>query len=338
MTRVLRGGIIGCGYFAGHHLEAWRRIPAASIVAAADPRLDRAQAFAPRAYRSAEEMLEREELDFVDIVARVEEHLPLAQLAAESKVAIICQKPLAPDWATALGIVRHAEAARVRFMVHENWRWQPWYRIADEMIRRGDIGVPITYGFRSRAGDGVGDAPYSQQSYLRELDRFLIDEALVHHIDVAQFLFGPIGTIYAQAGRRNAAIAGEDWAILILTHADSVHGWIDGHRFLEPEPNGPVAGDAVFEGEAGTLSIRSTGDVYRNQTPVWKNDVSAGYRGDSVRACQAHFVACVKDGMPFETSGRRYLHTFAAVQAAYRSIVEGRRIPIHDENGAGGAE
>ena len=333
MNRVLRGGIIGCGFFARQHIEAWRRIPDASIIAAADPQFDRAQAFARRAYRSAEEMLEREELDFVDIVARVEKHLALVKLATEKKVDIICQKPLAPDWATALEIVRCTIDARVRFMVHENWRWQPWYRVVHEMICRGDIGTPIAYGFRSRAGDGVGDAPYSRQPYLRELDRFLIDEALVHHIDVAQFLFGPIDTIYAQAGRRNPAIAGEDWAVLTLTHTDAVHGWIDGHRFLEPEPSGPVAGDAVFEGETGTISIRSTGDVYRNDSLAWRNDVSAGYRGDSVRACQAHFIDCVKNAMPFETGGRRYLQTFAAVQAAYRSVAEGRFIRIQEERG-----
>jgi D-apiose dehydrogenase len=328
MAKVLRGGIIGCGYFARHHVEAWRRIPDVSIVAAADPQLERARTSAPRAYRSAEEMVTREELDFVDIVARVEQHLPLVQIAADRKVAIICQKPLAPDWATALEIVECAETARVRFMVHENWRWQPWYRLTRDMIRSGDIGTPIAYGFRSRAGDGAGEAPYRQQAYLRELDRFLIDEALVHHIDVAGFLFGPIDTIYAQAGRRNAMIAGEDWAILTLTHADPIHGWIDGHRFLEPEPSGPVAGDAVFEGEAGTISIRPSGDVCRNDKVAWKNDASEGYRGDSVRACQAHFIDCLRDGTTFETSGRRYLHTFAAVQATYRSVAEGRRIPL----------
>jgi len=328
MARHLRGGIIGCGYFARYHVEAWRRIPDISIVAAADLQLERARTFAPQAYHSAEEMLAREELDFVDIVARVEQHLPLVQMAADSKVAIICQKPLAPDWTTALEIVERADAARVRLMVHENWRWQPWYRMTHDMIRSGDIGAPIVYGFRSRAGDGAGDSPYRQQAYFRELDRFLIDEALVHHIDVAGFLFGPIDAIYAQAGRRNAMITGEDWALLTLTHSDPIHGWIDGHRLLEPEPTGPVAGDAVFEGEAGTISIRSTGDVYRDNTLAWKNDASAGYRGDSVRACQAHFIACLRDGTNFETSGRSYLNTFAAVQAAYRSIAEGRRIPL----------
>jgi len=330
MSAVLKGGIIGCGFFAERHIEAWRRIPEVEIVAAADPRLDRAQRFANRTYRSAEEMLDREPLEFVDIVTRVETHLPLVRLAVERRIPVICQKPIAPDWAGAVETVNAAESSSVRLMIHENWRWQAWYRVAHEMIARGDIGSPIGYGFRTRTRDGMGDEPYPKQPYFRQLRRCLIDEALVHHIDTARFLFGEIDSVYAQASRRNPNIAAEDQAILVLTHEHAVHGWIDGHRFLDPNPDGPAMGDAFFEGELGTLSIQGTGDVYRNNVLVWKNDVTAGYRGDSVRATQAHFIACLKDGSPFESAGRQYLRTFAAVEAAYRSAAERRCISLSE--------
>lgn len=326
MQEVLRGGIIGCGYFAERHIEAWRRIPDIEIVAAADPRLDRAGKFASRAYRSAEEMLDCEELDFVDIVTRVDTHLPLVRLMVQRKIPVICQKPIAPDWGAALEIVDTAELAGVRLMIHENWRWQAWYRVARQMITRGDIGAPIGYGFRTRTRDGMGDDPYPKQPYFRQLARLLIDEALVHHIDAARFLFGEIESIYAQASRRNPNVAGEDQAILVLTHKKAVHGWIDGHRFLDPDPEGPAMGDAFFEGERGTISIPATGDVYRDRVLAWKNDVTEGYRGDSVRATQAHFISCLKDGTDFESGGREYLRTFAAVEAAYRSVRERRSI------------
>ena len=54
------------------------------------------------------------------------------------------------------------DAAGVRLMIHENWRWQPWYRVAHEMIARGDIGPPIGYGFRFRRRDGLGDGNRTQ--------------------------------------------------------------------------------------------------------------------------------------------------------------------------------
>jgi len=328
MAKLLKGGIIGCGFFAQRHIEAWRRIPEVEITAAADPQPDRAERFAKLAYRSAEEMLDREQLDFVDIVARSEQHLALVKLAVDRTIPVICQKPIAPDWVTAEQIVEYAESAGVPLMIHENWRWQPWHRAARQMMDRGDIGALIGYGFRTRTRDGMGDEPYSRQAYFRHLRRFQIDETLVHHMDTARFLFGEIATVYAQAGHRNQNVVGEDWAILVLTHENEIHGWVDGHRFLDPDPDGPVMGDAFFEGELGTISIPATGDVYRNRELAWKNDITVGYRGDSVRATQAHFISCLMDRTPFETGGRDYLRTFAAVEAAYKSVATQRCVAL----------
>jgi predicted dehydrogenase len=322
----VRGAIIGCGYFSQHHLAAWKRIPEVEIVAACDLEYDRARRFADRAYCSAEEMLRQETLDFVDIATRVDSHVALALLAAQRGIAVICQKPIAPDWAAALRLVETMENVGVPFMVHENWRWQPWYRVANEMILRGDIGAPIGYGFRTRTCDGVGEQPYPRQTYMRGLRRFLIDEALVHHFDTARFLFGDICSIYANVARLNPEIAGEDRAIVIVNHGQGISGWVDGHRFLNPNPDGPAMGEALLEGDAGVLLILSTGDVYRDNVLAWKNNVTAGYRGDSVYATLAHFVRALIEKTPFETGGRDYLKTFAAVEAAYRSALDHRMV------------
>ena len=330
MAGTLRGAIIGCGWFAENHRQAWLKIPGVEIVAAADQQLDRAQRFASRAYSSAEELLDRERLDFLDIVTHAASHLPLVRLAVEKRIPTICQKPIAPDWASAVKLVEAAEAAGVRLMIHENWRWQPWYRVAHEMISRGDIGSPIGYGFRFRRRDGLGDEPYTEQAYFRQEPKLIIQVTLVHHIDTARFLFGEIDSVFAETSRRNARIAGEDQAIITLSHPDGVHGWIDGHRFLNPNPDGPAMGDAFFEGELGIISILATGDVYQNNACVWKNNITGGCLGDSVRATQAHFIACLRDGSPFESGGRSYLRTFAAVEAAYRSVAEKRVVAVSE--------
>ncbi len=103
--KTFKGALIGCGFFSRHHQEAWRRVRDAEIVAACDLSLERARAAAPRAYTSVEEMLKVEDLDFVDIATRSTVHLELISLAAERGLAIICQKPMAPDWATACRMV-----------------------------------------------------------------------------------------------------------------------------------------------------------------------------------------------------------------------------------------
>lgn len=330
MATVFHGGMIGCGFFAEHHLEAWRRIPDVEIVAACDLDLERASRFAAHAYASAEEMLDRERLDFIDIATRDSTHLALVRLAVARKIPIVCQKPLAPDWPTAVEVVETAENAGVRFMVHENWRWQPWHRKVHQFIREGAIGRPIGYGFRTRFRDGLGDQPYPRQAYFRTLRKFLISECLVHHLDTARLLFGDFDSIYAQALRRNPNIVGEDHALILTNHIRPVQGAVDGHRFLFMEPEGPVMGDAFFDGDEGTLRILPTGDVHLGNREVWRNDVTAGYRGDSVRATLQHFISSLRAGTPFESGGREYLHTFATVEAAYRSIAEHRQVAVSE--------
>jgi predicted dehydrogenase len=325
----LRGAIIGCGFFAQFHIDAWRRMPDVELAAAVDPDLDRARKAAARAYSTAEEMFDAERLDFVDIATRPDTHAALVRLAASRKVPVICQKPMAPSWADATGMVEAAEAAGIPFMIHENWRWQPWYRAAKSFIERGAIRRPINYWFRTRRNDGGGPAPYSHQPYFAQMPRLLIYETLVHHIDTARFLFGDLISIYAQARRRNPLIAGEDQALLTLTHAD-ISGIIDGHRFLDPDPDGPAMGEACVEGESGVLRILATGDVFRGSEKVWTNDVQTGYRGDSVRATQRHFIDGLRFGAPFESGGREYLKTFRAVEAAYESVTERRAIALLD--------
>jgi len=58
--------------------------------------------------------------------------------------------------------------------------------------------------------------------------------------------------------------------------------------------------------------------------------VVEGYRGDSVRATQQHFIDCLKKSVPPETGAREYLPTFAAVQAAYTSMAEKRAVRLEE--------
>lgn len=328
MKPPLRGGIAGCGYFGQIQLEAWSRMPEVRIVAAADPDLERARRSAPAAYASAEEMLAREQLDFLDIATRPDSHLALVELAAAHKLPVICQKPMARDWAEAVRMVEAAEAAGIRLMIHENWRWQPWYREARRRITRGDIGTPVAYWFHVRQRDGLGPAPYPRQPYFAQMPRLLIYETLVHQIDTARFLFGDVERVYAQIRRVNPVIAGEDQAALVLRHAGGLPGVIESHRFADPAPRGPAMGDACFDGDQASLRVRATGEIFLGEERVWSPPPEAGYKGDSVLATQRHFIDCLLTDAPFETGGREYLRTFAVVEAAYESAAAGAAVRL----------
>jgi hypothetical protein len=114
----------------------------------------------------------------------------------------------------------------------------------------------------------------------------------------------------------------------VLSHASQVDGVIDGHRFTNPEPPGPAMGEAWIDGEEAALRINARGEIFRGAEAVFTPPPELGYKGDSVFATQRHFVDSLRRGAPAETSAQAYLHTFGAVEAAYRSLAERREVPL----------
>jgi len=309
-------------------LAAWKRMADVEIVAASDLDPDRARAAAPRAYASAEEMLDREELHFVDIATRPASHLELVRLTLGRGIPTICQNPMASTWDEAREMTRLAHELNVPLVIHENWRWQPWYREARRIIQAGSIGRPVSYLFRTRQRDGLGENAYARQPYFRQMPRLLIYETVVHHIDTARFLFGPIDSLYARVRRHNPAIRGEDCGLVVLRHFAAVDGVIDGHRFLDPEPPGPAMGEAWIDGDDAGLRINARGEIFRGPELVFAPPVETGYKGDSVFATERHFIDCLRTGAAAESNAEAYLQTFAAVEAAYRSVKERREVAL----------
>ncbi len=327
---VLCGAIIGCGFFGRIQLEAWSRMKDVAIVAACDAQLDRARSAAPRAYAEPDRMLDAERLDFIDIATRPDSHLPLMRMAAGRGIPVICQKPLAENMSQALEMQRLADESGVRVMVHENWRFQPWYREAKARIERGEIGRPVSYSFRMRQRDGLGPEAYPNQPYFRQMPRLLIYETLIHPIDTGRYLFGEIESVQAAMRRVNTLIAGEDRAVVLLRHTAGTDGVVDGHRFSNPHPPGAAMGESFFEGEEGVLQVLANGDIYRGEERIWRNTIETGYKGDSVLATQRHFIDCLRNQAPFETSLSDYLPSFAAVEAAYLSAAEARLVRLSE--------
>ena len=112
--RTWRGAVIGCGFFARNHMHGWAEVDGAEIVAVCDCDPSKTEAFGTEfgvgaRYTDAAEMLERESIDFVDIVTTAPSHRPLVELAARHGKAIICQKPFAETMADAQAMVRAAE-------------------------------------------------------------------------------------------------------------------------------------------------------------------------------------------------------------------------------------
>jgi len=337
----LRGVCVGAGYFSRFQYEAWQRIPGVAIVALANRDLAKAQAAAaqfgiPRAYGWSElaRMLDVEQPDFIDLITPPETHLEAVRLAAARGIAIICQKPLAPTREEAAAVVATARNAGVRFMVHENWRWQPWYREIKRQLDAGAIGELFSIAVRMRLGDGwPADAYLVRQPFFRTYPRLLIYETGVHFLDTFRFLGGEITSVYARLQKRNPAIAGEDAGQVVCGFASGATAVLDASRFNEADTADAryTFGTVRLDGRKGHLELDLEGNLTLKPLgqPARRLDYHherRGFAGDCVHALQQHFADRLRDGAPFESTGEDYLRTTALVEACYRSQATGQAV------------
>lgn len=336
MRAGLRGVAVGTGYFSQFHYDAWRRIPGVELVAVCDLDLDRARQTAERygvarVYADVAAMLDAEQPDFIDIITPPSSHAAITALAAARGVAVLCQKALARTYDEAQSIVAVAEAAGLRFMVHDNFRFQPWHREIRRLIDAGEIGAVHSIACTTRLGDGWGkDAYLARQPYFRDMPRFLIFETGVHFIDVFRYLGGEIAQVFARVRQLNPTIAGEDRALMLCEFENGATAFWDADRYHETmaEDARYTFGVFLVEGSSGAIRLCESGRllIHRlGEKPVEHcyEHRRVGFAGDCVHATLTHFIERLRDGRPFETNGPDYLRTLAVQEAVYQSARSG---------------
>ena len=336
----MRGGLIGCGFFAQNHLSAWRdmRSDGVELVAVCD--VDRAKAEAAaerfgvaRAYADAGAMFAAERLDFVDIATRMESHGDLVRLAAGRGVHAIVQKPLAPAGAEAVAIVETAEAAGVRLAVHENFRFQTPMRKLKALLDADAIGRPNWARIAFRTGFDV----YRAQPYFRQEKRLAILDVGIHVLDLARFFLGEVERLSCETQRRSPLNAGEDTATMLLRHTSGAVSVVECSYEARLDPDPFPETTVAVEGDRGSVSLApgflahvaragKREDLDFGAAPLpWAEKPWHVVQG-SVLMTQRAIVAAWRNGSDAETSGRDNLKTFALVEAAYEAAASGRAV------------
>ncbi len=333
MKKKLKGVCIGAGYFSHFQYEAWQRIPEVEIVAFSNRDPVKAGVIMEKfrlkkLYADYREMFDAEKPDFVDVITPPPSHGAICVEAAKRGIHIICQKPLAPTLDEAKAIVANAAAVQVRFMVHENFRFQPWHREIRRQMAAGAIGDTLhSLHFRMRTGDGWGENAYiPRQPYFRDYPRLLIYETGVHFIDTFRSLAGEITRVSAWLRRLNPVIQGEDCGMVVFEFASGALGLYDANRYNETTAKNPryTFGDFLVEGSGGSLRLAPDSRLTVQTLGGTEREVSysredRNFSGDCCYLTQRHFVDRMLDGQPFETSGEEYLKTLAVQEAVYRS-------------------
>lgn len=322
---MLRVGLIGAGMVSRHHLIGWSRQSAAKVVAIADPSSEAAAARAGEfgigaTYASASAMLQAEQLDAIDIAAPRQVHAEMVRLGAAHGLAILCQKPLAPDFAQAEALV--AEMAGARLMVHENWRFRRYYRDAAAWLAEGSIGAvqqcSMTLLTSGLLPDADGNRPaLMRQPFMQTERRMLVNEVLIHHLDTLRVLLGPLAVVACRLGRSYAAMAGEDNALITL-RADSGAAAVLVANMAAAGYPPAQADEMVVLGDRGSLVLRGPTLVRTGAQPAEREyDLAVCYQG-SYDAVIDHFVQAVHSGAAFETTPEDNLHTLRLVEECYR--------------------
>jgi predicted dehydrogenase len=336
----LRGGLIGCGFFSINHMHGWRGVEGASIAAICDRDSERLEAVGEQfdiaaRYASAEEMLAKERLDFVDIATTVASHKTLVEMAAARGVAVICQKPFATSLADARAMIEACDKAGAPLMVHENFRWQSPIQTVRSIIDAGAIGRP----FWGRASFRSAYDVFAGQPYLAKGERFIIEDLGIHILDIARFLFGDVTRLTARTARVNPAIRGEDVATMMLDHESGVSSIVDcsyaTRLSAEPFPQtlleidgaeGSIRLNQGYElivvNEKGTTTRDIAPPLLPWATKPWHNIQ------ESVQRIQQHWIDCLVKGLEPATSGRDNIKTLALVEAAYASARTGETISV----------
>ena len=326
MAKTLNIALAGAGMISWHHLVAWRNVGArARVIAICDPDTARAASRAeefsiPRTYGDADTMFGAETIDAIDVASPRATHANWVDAAAARAIDVLCQKPMTPTFAESEALVARVQG-KCRLMVHENWRFCPWYRDLKRWIDAGELGdVLLARVSMITAGllpDANGHRPsLERQPFMQHEERLMIAEVLIHHLDVMRFLCGELRVVAARAAHTVPDVRGETLAAIFLETASGAPIEVTGTMAAPGYPPRPPDRLEIIGSKASATFERSElcllGPTPRSQ----RYDGERGYQA-SFDGVIAHFADCLETGARFETGPDDNLETLRLVEQAY---------------------
>jgi len=334
----LRFAILGTGFWAHFQLAAWQELEGVECVALYNRTRVKADALAqkfgiPQVYDTVEELLDKEQLDFVDIITDVGTHANLTHMAVERGLNVICQKPMATSLDEARSMVDICRAAQLQLLINENWRWQYPIREFKRILDEGRIGKP----FRARVHFCNSFPVFDNQPFLKELDQFILTDIGSHILDTSRYLFGDARSLYCQTTRVHPDIKGEDVATVMMQMGSNMNVVCEMSYASRTEIESFPQTYVYVEGDQGFLELGPdykvrettvTGTCIRQFTPRHYQWADPAYDlvHSSIVPCQADLLKHLKGEKIAETNGDDNFKTVELVFSAYESARTGQPI------------
>jgi predicted dehydrogenase len=151
VDRPVRVGVLGAGRWAQMaHLPGWARDPRTALVAVCDiePQLAKeaaAKFSIPHAATEYHDVVNRDDIDVVDVCTPSHTHFEQAMAALEAGKHVLCEKPVAFDFRETQRAAELARSQRLKTKLGFTFRYSPAMLYMKEMVDQGFCGDPYIY-------------------------------------------------------------------------------------------------------------------------------------------------------------------------------------------------
>lgn len=228
----LRIGLVGYGVIGVFHMDLWEKVAGAKVVAVCDLLPERAkeaaEKFGAEAYTDYADMLERGQLDAVDICTPSGLHAEQGIMAAERGLHVLTEKPMDINLAKADKLIETAERNGVKLACIFQYRVDPEMRLVKKWIDEGRIGKILSC---STYVKWWRDQSYYDSGAWRgtlALDGGVLANQAVHSIDQLCFMCGPVAEVeYAHVDTLARKIEAEDFAMAVFRFENGARGVVE---------------------------------------------------------------------------------------------------------------
>jgi predicted dehydrogenase len=204
MPEKLRVGVVGCGEIAQlSHIPSLCSLSNVNLAAICDRDESVAEAVARRFriknyYTDVSLMLNKENLDMMDVCATPETHASLSILAMEAGCHVLVEKPMATSSKQADEMISSSIKNKVTLGVVHNNLFNPVIMKAKSLVERGDIGDVI--GVDIKFPTHQGSRYLNKDHWCHKLPGGIYTEILAHPIYLAQEFLGDVklAGVYAE--------------------------------------------------------------------------------------------------------------------------------------------
>jgi 1,5-anhydro-D-fructose reductase (1,5-anhydro-D-mannitol-forming) len=306
---MLQWLVVGIGDIATKRvIPAIQAEPRSSLTAVVTRRPSKAVSYGVPAFSSLEEALHNGTFDAVYIATPVFLHGPQSMQALHAVKHVLCEKPMAMNYAEALKMVEAAEKCRRCFGVAYYRRCYPKVRRSLELIRQGAIGRPLM-----AIATCHGQPPGEHRSWLLDPAQSgggpLYDIGS-HRIDLLNYFFGQPVEVRACLSNAVHHFAVEDSATVLIKYPSGVHAVVDVRW------NSQVARDEFrIDGSDGMLDLTPLNGP-RLASPAGEENLPP--HSNLHFPCIENFVDAVLQQTPLLSSGATAISTDWVTELANR--------------------